>query len=452
MVVVLPSQFPTGPYCRQDELQRAYVAFAPATWLHDEAVDLVHSNFMCSNGSLLPPEAYVVHARTSTLIALGGRQAVESAKMGCDLGARKWILVPINDSTTGSADSGSHWTVLMGMKDEQGYRWTCLHLDSGPRGNDMRGPSAQKAIVVASRLFGRNTEVCAVKCASQDNGFDCGVFALHFIHVILNAFVASQSFDGFRRATAWRRQIESARPGRIARFRAVLRSKCVVKQAGLDKPISVDDRDDDCRECGSTLTAGSKCFNPSCSLAAADVDQSKGVSGQPLRKKPANSESLGEVGSTDQRKNTRSPAVPKARRGSSAPCSWSSPYSLTLGGDAKKAGGGKVFRKIHQDSYSTICKYTEARSEKAARQYGFLPGMPPTVTRICFACDSEMALESWKGRDSVLRCSNWKCRKSFNGKTALNAMFGSIYGIRLSGDTNLYYFYYLYVDNFSSFV
>ena len=108
MVVVLPFKFPSGPFCRQDKLQRAYAVFGPEAWLHDEAIDLVHSQFVCSNGNLLPSDAWVAQARTSTLLALGGGQAVESAKVDCDLGARELLLVPINDTK---------WSLLLGWAD-----------------------------------------------------------------------------------------------------------------------------------------------------------------------------------------------------------------------------------------------------------------------------------------------------------------------------------------------
>ena len=53
----------------------------------------------------------------------------------------------------------------------------CLHLDSLTRPNE---ENMQRALVVARRLFHDDVLVEQGSCSKQNNGYDCGLYALVF--------------------------------------------------------------------------------------------------------------------------------------------------------------------------------------------------------------------------------------------------------------------------------
>ncbi|CAK0888341.1 unnamed protein product, partial [Prorocentrum cordatum] len=107
------------------------------------------------------------------------------------------------------------------------------------------------------------------------------------------------------------------------------------------------------------------------------------------------------------------------------PYPFSPAYSYKETGGAKPQLRGTVFRGIEQDGY---VKIVALRGDKAAaewRKWGFMPPLPPAVTRTCWKCGSRMDKKSFQGVKSVFRCSRTSCRKWHNGETAFAPLHGA---------------------------
>ena len=164
MKMGLPTYFPLSASARQDKIDRSAATFHPQNRLTHESIDLVQNHFIWE-GQFLPKNVLIVEARTSTLIALGQADAVNLNFAALDIGSRDAVFCSINDSEEGSADSGTHWWLLVGMEAQSG--WRAFHANSSrSRSTDGR------ASLLTARLFGRRVECNRLAAAEQKNGYD----------------------------------------------------------------------------------------------------------------------------------------------------------------------------------------------------------------------------------------------------------------------------------------
>ena len=113
MKIGLPQYFPLSATVRQDKLDRSSADFSHGSWLQDESIDFVQ-NHLTVEGAFLPQNVLIVEARTATLIGLGQAPAVKSTLAGLRVSDKDLVFCPVNNSSDGSADSGSHWSVIFG--------------------------------------------------------------------------------------------------------------------------------------------------------------------------------------------------------------------------------------------------------------------------------------------------------------------------------------------------
>eukprot|EP00973_Karenia_brevis_P025133 3466354-Karenia_brevis.AAC.1 len=107
-----------------------------------------------------------------------GQATANEAKMACaqlegvnttSLGVmgRDMLLVPISDSHTGFADSGSHWTLLVCLKSSVNpVRFQCFHFDTLKTASVASRSRAQK---LAKLLCGPASTFKQSSCAKQVN-------------------------------------------------------------------------------------------------------------------------------------------------------------------------------------------------------------------------------------------------------------------------------------------
>ena len=170
MPVVLPRHFPLSLFVRQDKLVRCAGCFEPRVWLTDEAIVFVQSHFQLTSRASLPEDILFVDARTVSLISLGEAAVVQVALPELQLEQRKLVLCPINDSRTGTADSGSHWSLVVAFRSHIDQSWRCVYIDSSVRGKSSDSPSGAKAVITSRRLLGGSVRVDVLPSASQTNG------------------------------------------------------------------------------------------------------------------------------------------------------------------------------------------------------------------------------------------------------------------------------------------
>lgn len=151
-------------------------------WLNDQCLsfylEYLARKYPISRVILLEPS-------TSFLIAL--EDDPEDLKMGLnrlDLATPDLIFLPINDNRDAEATSGgSHWTLLVLCK----RSWTGYHYNSMGKG----GINLHQAYIIAQKLATvldspQIVEIREVELRpGQGNGYDCGVYVLGIVEILL---------------------------------------------------------------------------------------------------------------------------------------------------------------------------------------------------------------------------------------------------------------------------
>lgn len=138
-------------------------------WLTDEEINFVYQEI----GSL--PEIKLVEPSVVQAIK-------EGKEIPEDLKEAKFVFLPINNSESPeSSDSGSHWTLLVYMKNSFASHYNSL-------GSSI--PANAKKVVkqLAKNLERKSIPICACPVAQQTNGSDCGLYVIAFTRVLLKYF------------------------------------------------------------------------------------------------------------------------------------------------------------------------------------------------------------------------------------------------------------------------
>ncbi len=162
-----------------------------------------------------------------------------------DLHNKALLLCPVNDAEGMSrADAGSHWTLLMSQpKDPERSEHTCVHLDSLGGGHPLNGGLRSRNAANARRIVSRLSPGAVLEqgqCAKQRNSYDCGVYVLYFIGILLKAFARAASAKGFWSGPGWRRDLLQVQPEQVSALRADIRKMFVDRaQPERGAPVSV---------------------------------------------------------------------------------------------------------------------------------------------------------------------------------------------------------------------
>lgn len=399
--------------------RRCFLASRNRNWLTDEVITIATKALRCPSGAAIPESIAIlpaglvnlmVNARAADVPAqIAGLQGVHNHTEG--LANRQLVIAPINDSRNRRAgDAGGHWTLLVAWK--HGSGWHCIHLDSLAGG--ATSGNHRNAAKMAERLFGRNTTVHIVECSRQQNGYDCGVFVIHFSEIIIRAFCAAARSAAFHVDVLWRRRLREVERGVIdGKRKLITRLFQEAVEAGVGRGLRQPD----------TVVAknGSAARGPLRGRSPVRVAQGaahrspgpkgrKGAragEGRAARKAPP----LGRVGSNPGSAGTR---------GSSSPKEWSVPYSHTSEGGKRDKKRGNRLRSLKQDPYDAIRDLSEEDSKAKCKELGFCPPMPDEVERTCPRCKGVMVL-----RGAELCCKKRGCCH-FNAERAFTPLFNTM--------------------------
>ena len=134
---MLVQQLQATPVSQKRCWARTAKAFCRTRWLSDEAITESFKLFRDVDGNRVPDSVLLLEAGTSQLLSQGTEsdnetlvnslQGVDSYTSG--IVHRDLFMCPINDSQTGTCDSGSHWSLLAAWKEAKNC-FKCVHLDS----------------------------------------------------------------------------------------------------------------------------------------------------------------------------------------------------------------------------------------------------------------------------------------------------------------------------------
>ena len=136
-------------------------------WLNDKLIQfyldyLEHEAFPAADVALVGPDV----TQFARLCAEGDLAAfVEPLQ----LAARRGVLLVINDCERPDAPGGSHWSLLACVNKR------FIHYDSMSGGNETAARQMARRL---APLLGCPPRVTDAACSRQQNGYDCGVFAL----------------------------------------------------------------------------------------------------------------------------------------------------------------------------------------------------------------------------------------------------------------------------------
>lgn len=200
-------------------------SFKSMRWLNDASITFAYTRLerrLSKAFSLAPSILLMEPAAAFWLAVVDDPKDLREAKKALKLQDRKLLLCPINDSRNGRADSGSHWSLLVGWRCESGGdgRWEFVHYDSLASSSRSR----QCAKQLAARLqAGVPNAVLRGACAQQSNCFDCGMYVISFTEMIVHSFLeANQKIDRAKAAAVpdmWHKRLLRVDPIEITERR-----------------------------------------------------------------------------------------------------------------------------------------------------------------------------------------------------------------------------------------
>lgn len=107
---------------------------------------------------------------------IGDEEERHDFQSGSGLMDKEWLLIPVSNATS-LLDSGSHWSLLVFHKGTS----TGFHLDSmGGANTSVAQHTLQRLLFCFDVSGGSEANVVQVRCPRQEEGYNCGVFAILF--------------------------------------------------------------------------------------------------------------------------------------------------------------------------------------------------------------------------------------------------------------------------------
>jgi len=219
----------------------AWDSFAPGRWVNDAGISAMYSimsSVSCGQTPWLSqvqrpcrnlkaesrPETFLfIEPAVAFWLAAGGGTAEErdEAVTALALEKRDVILCPVNDSTVCSkADSGNHWSLLVGVirSDRSGFNF--LHYDSGGRSSSNLHHAKQLAAALTQVPPSSNAPIVQCRsCPRQANSFDCGVYVLCLSSIIIDFLLSRGGHFDDRCVAEWEAKVVAVKPSEVTEFR-----------------------------------------------------------------------------------------------------------------------------------------------------------------------------------------------------------------------------------------
>ena len=160
-------------------LRRISANLTPGTWLTDDTISKVFSNYVA-----LPDKVSLIPPAVSTMIGVADQEnALDAAAW--NVSGQHLVIIPVNDSRGDRAGGGTHWSLLVGISAKP-PAFRPLYFDSAAGAGNL-----VRARTLAKRMFSPQTVLETCLASKQRNGSDCGIYMLMFAEALVESYAAA---------------------------------------------------------------------------------------------------------------------------------------------------------------------------------------------------------------------------------------------------------------------
>ena len=170
---------------------------------------------------IAPEEILLVTPAQSHFIAMAEDQDAASQLAEMMWEHKDIIFLPVNDASIKKGSEGRHWSLLTMLRTKEGNNatsFTAILFDSAQLPSHVR-----RARVLTHKLIGDLATLQIGQCASQANGYDCGIYVLIFTEILIQGYMSSTAWYTFRVAEEWPSQLRAVTPQQATHYRHTLR-------------------------------------------------------------------------------------------------------------------------------------------------------------------------------------------------------------------------------------
>ena len=202
---------------------RDVVILTGPTWLNDAILTFYFAYLENDKYASLRRSVSFVDASVSFLVANVAVSDVTNILEPLGLTTRRVVVFSVsNNEDVAVPEGGSHWSLLVFRKGERGGSDTFEHYDSAGGMNERAASSLAAAVAPHLGSSKAYKFVASPKgTPRQDNGHDCGLYALAVADAVCSAHALGQSGNE-EEASALTRKLGKVTPEFIADFRAEL--------------------------------------------------------------------------------------------------------------------------------------------------------------------------------------------------------------------------------------
>ena len=172
-------------------------------------------------------------AMTYLLQKEDSKSAIKQHKKELNLNNHEWVIYTINNnSDPEKGDGGTHWSLLIYRKKDNKY----IYFDSVKEVNLKHAKELITNLAVDNESFGINGDLPTykvAKCKQQNNSFDCGIYVMAYMSVIISNIIGGREIEDDRFI-----QFETEEMREL--IQVAIQEAIDVKEAGEEVPNIID--------------------------------------------------------------------------------------------------------------------------------------------------------------------------------------------------------------------
>ena len=163
----------------------------------DNIISFAIANYYIKNKQKIDDKNIVlVRPPQAMMLKAGDKLTVRNLKKVLKMKGYSSVVIPVNDAVDlNKWSGGGHWTVLVWNIEKNSFH----HLDSIP-GKNIKHAKELAANLMDGDCFDREGNLSGVfieveKCGTQKNGYDCGLYVIHYMISMAENNINADSFE-----------------------------------------------------------------------------------------------------------------------------------------------------------------------------------------------------------------------------------------------------------------